>query len=87
MKILMTLIMTVAATSAFAADCKLGSACSEADCKALNKDYAIMSGKCTNPKANETETQCAGIVSTSGAKGSTDAAGSAGKPAAEGASK
>lgn len=72
MKILMTVMMMAAMTSAFAGDCKVGGDCSdEASCKNLSKDYAFANGKCTNPKANETETQCAGIVSTSGPKGTT----------------
>lgn len=66
--------MTLAMTSAMAA-CKVGESCSsEADCKAQSKDYAIVGGKCVNPKAGETETQCAGIVSTSGAKPSAGSA-------------
>ncbi|MGZ3788319.1 MAG: hypothetical protein ACXVLQ_07330 [Bacteriovorax sp.] len=71
MKILMTFVMMMAVTSAFAGECKLNGDCKEdADCKALNKDYAVVGGKCTNPKSGETETQCAGIVNSSGAKGS-----------------
>lgn len=63
MKILMTMIMTMAMTSAFAGECKLNAECKvEADCKSLNKDYAIVAGKCTNLKASETETQCADIA-------------------------
>lgn len=84
MKILMTVIMAMAVTSTFAAEkCTLGGECKvEADCKSLNANYALVGGKCTNPASKETETQCAGIVSSSGAKGATtDAAGTGTKPA------
>lgn len=88
MKILVTAMMMAAMTSAFAGDCKLNGDCaSDADCKALNKDFSVISGKCLNPKANETETQCAGIVSTSGAKGSTSDSAAADGQSATGKSK
>lgn len=75
MKILMTVMMTLAMTSAMAGECKLGGECKvDADCKAVNKDYAVSGGKCVDPKANEKETQCAGIVSSAGAKPASDTA-------------
>lgn len=79
MKILMTMIMTMAMTSAFAGECKLNSECKvEADCKSLSKDYALVGGKCINPNDKQSETKCADILSSTAAKGSTsDAPGSA----------
>ena len=73
MKIFMTAVMMMVMTSAMAGDCKLGGDCKvEADCKALSGAFA--NGKCIDPKANEKETQCAGIVGTAGAKPSADSA-------------
>ncbi len=74
MKILMTVIMTLAVTSTFAADpaCALNGACkSLADCKSLNAGYALEGGKCINPSSNETSSECKDIVGTQKAK-STD---------------
>jgi hypothetical protein len=73
MKILICLMMVLTLTSAMAGECKVDGDCKEdADCKALKADYSVVAGKCVKPNASETETQCAGIVNTSGAKGATD---------------
>lgn len=88
MKILMTVIMTMAMTSTFAGECKLNGECKvEADCKSLNAGYAIAGGKCINPASKETDTQCAGIVSSAGAKGSTTDAAAAGAKASDNAAR
>ena len=70
--------MTLTLATAFAGECKKDGECTDdAACKAISKDYSVVGGKCINPAAKETDTQCAGIVNTSGAKaseGSGDAA-------------
>ena len=74
MKILMAVMMTLSMTSAMAGECKINGECTvDADCKAANSAFAVINGKCVDPKASEKETQCAGIVSASGAKPATDA--------------
>jgi hypothetical protein len=71
MKFLMALAMTLVVTSAFADVCKLGGECKvDADCKAVSKDFAVVDGKCIDPKAGETKTDCAGINGTAAMKGS-----------------
>ena len=87
MKILMTLVMTMAMTSAFAQACKLGSECSKADCEAISpadNKYSIVGGKCIDLKAGETKTDCAGINGTAAAKGQESGAPAA-KDSASGA--
>ena len=75
MKILMTLVMTLVVSSAMAAECKLGGECKlDADCKVVNSAYAVIAGKCVDPKANEKDTKCPEIVSSGGAKAAVDAA-------------
>lgn len=89
MKILMTVIMTLILTSAFAGECTLKGDCkSDVDCKALNAEYSLIGGKCINPAASQVETKCPSIVTSAGAKATgSDAAPTAGVKATENAGK
>lgn len=64
MKILMILMMTLTLTSAYSAECVLGATCSETDCKKLNEKFVLSEGKCVNPTAKETASDCKDIVSS-----------------------
>ena len=86
MKILMAVMMTLAMTSAFGA-CVLNDTCSEPDCKALNPSYALVSGKCTNPTAGQTDTKCGEIVTSNAPKGTESAAPANGSEGSSGTSK
>lgn len=88
MKILMAMIMTMVMTSAFAGECKLNAECKvDADCKNLNKDYAVVGGKCINPAAKESETQCANIATDGRAAKPTDSGATVGEKGAVNAPK
>lgn len=88
MKILMTVMMTMVMSSAMAGECKVNGDCKvDADCKAANSAFAVINGKCVDPKASEKETQCAGIVSSAGAKPTTDSTTDAGATGTKGESK
>ena len=59
--------MTMLMTSAFADDCSIGAACSDAAaCKAVLG--SLVDGKCVNPTSSQKETDCSGIVSSNAAK-------------------
>lgn len=76
MKFLMTMMMTLAMTSAFA-ECKLNEKCTKEECTGLSKGYALSaSGVCINPEATQsTSTNCADIGNGGrDAKGATDTA-------------
>ena len=87
MKFLMTVLMTMTMTSAFAADpaCAFNAECSEVACKAISG--TLVDKKCVNPKAGETDnTQCGAIVSSGApvnkADGKASEAAAAGKDGA-----
>ena len=73
MKILMTVTLAMlVSASVYAADCKVGDTCSADDCAKLGADFKLNDSKiCTKVGSSQGETQCAGIVSSSQAKGST----------------
>ena len=88
MKILITVMMMAAMTSAFAGDCKLGGECKDkAACDELKGTYSSELGKCVNPTASETDTQCERIVNSGGSKAAPGATGADASKEAAGAPK
>lgn len=80
MKILMTVTLAMLVSASVFAECKKeGDTCTKDECAKIGTDMAVNdAGKCVKVAASQAETQCAGIVGTSGAK--QTGVDSAGKP-------
>lgn len=70
MKILMTVTLAMLVSASVFAECKKeGDKCTKDECAKIGSDLAVNeAGLCVKVAASQTDTQCAGIVGTSGAK-------------------
>lgn len=82
MKFLMTVLMTMTMTSAFAVEpCVFGAECSKEACDVIKG--TLTDKKCVNPTAGETNnTQCGAIVNSGAAVNKADGAAAAVVPGA-----
>jgi hypothetical protein len=70
MKILMTVTLAMLVSASVFAECKKeGDSCTKEECAKIGTDMGVNeAGKCVKVAGSQTDTQCAGIVGTSGSK-------------------